>query len=50
MMYSIPDAKSAEEVYNILEMIEKTEEPGIKGNFIIIILLNLLDSKHYLHI
>jgi hypothetical protein len=31
-MYSIPDATSAEDVYNLLNEIEKTEEPGIQGN------------------
>ncbi|RGB42523.1 hypothetical protein C1646_750852 [Rhizophagus diaphanus] len=30
LMYSIPDATSAEEVYNFLNEIEKTEEPEIK--------------------
>ena len=31
-MYSIPDAISADDVYNLLKEIEKTEEPGIQGN------------------
>ncbi|PKY57129.1 hypothetical protein RhiirA4_477977 [Rhizophagus irregularis] len=29
-MYSIPDVTSAEEVYNLLNEIEKTEEPKIQ--------------------
>ena len=32
-MYSIPDASSAEEVYNLLETLENTKEPGIEGKF-----------------
>jgi hypothetical protein len=36
-MYSIPDASSAEEVYNLLELIEKTEEPGTQGKIKILI-------------
>jgi hypothetical protein len=40
LMYSIPDASSAEEVYNLLELIEKTEETGTQGKF-----KNLIISK-----
>lgn len=34
LIYSIPDASSAKEVYNTLEMIKNIKEPGIQGNFL----------------
>lgn len=51
-MYSIPDATSAEDVYNILKEIEKTDEPGIHGNsefsFITVLLNSYYIFKYYL--
>jgi hypothetical protein len=38
LIYSIPDASSVEEVYNILEMIKNIKEPGIEGNFLIFVI------------
>ena len=33
LLYAIPDASSAEEVYNLLNMIENTKELGTQGKF-----------------